>query len=169
LVSEVTSGIPPGFALRDAIDDDRWELIGLVASCWAEYPGCIMDVHGEVPELLAIQSHFQHRGGRFWAVTEHEHLVASVGIAPATAASTVLLEKLYVARAARRRGLGAALIDIVEADAILRRATTIELWSDTRFEDAHRIYRRKGYEQLPETRELHDLSQSVELHFRKRL
>lgn len=167
-MSEVTPSLPTGFAIRDAVNDDRWELIGLIAACWSEYPGCIMDVHGEVPELLAIESHYLRKGGRFWVVTEHDHVVASVGMAPAPTAGTVLLEKLYVAQHARRRGLAAALVDRIEAEAASR-AQGIELWSDTRFEPAHRLYLRKGYEQLPDTRELHDLSKSIEYHFHKRL
>jgi hypothetical protein len=56
---------------------------------------------------------------------------------------------------------------MVEAEAATRGARALELWSDTRFADAHRLYARLGYERLPDARELHDLSHSVELHFRK--
>ena len=40
-------------ALRVATDDDGWGLIALIGACWSEYPGCILDVHGECPDLLA--------------------------------------------------------------------------------------------------------------------
>lgn len=39
----------------------------------------------------------------------------------------------------------------------------------TRFTDAHRLYERLGYVRSPGTRELHDLSRSVEYHFAKAL
>jgi hypothetical protein len=33
--------------IRDATDDDSYDVIGLVASCWAEYGGCAVDSDGE--------------------------------------------------------------------------------------------------------------------------
>ncbi len=157
-------------ALRDARDDDDWDLIGLIAGCWSEYPGCILDVHGEVPELLAIATHYQNLGGRFWvAVDDDGRIVASVGIAPGKEAGGVELHKLYVARSARRQGLGERLVRMVEEEARSRGARTIDLWSDTRFTDAHRHYERLGYRRLPDTRDLKDLSHSIEYHYRKDL
>jgi putative acetyltransferase len=50
-----------------------------------------------------------------------------------------------------------------------RRASAIELWSDTRFLDAHRLYEKRGYVRGPKTRELHDKSKSVEYYYRKAL
>jgi putative acetyltransferase len=79
---------------------------------------------------------------------------------------SVELCKLYVAREARRRGLGGALCALVEEEARARGAKLVELWSDTRFKDAHRLYERRGYARGPETRELHDRSGSVEYFFR---
>jgi len=81
----------------------------------------------------------------------------------------VLLQKLYVARSARRKGLGSRLVDLVETDSIERGETAIELWSDTRFEPAHRLYERLGYVRNGATRELHDLSNSVEYRYLKEL
>jgi putative acetyltransferase len=57
----------------------------------------------------------------------------------------------------------------VEEEARSRGAETLELWSDTRFVDAHRLYERLGYVRGEETRELHDLSRSTELYFQKAL
>ena len=66
-------------------------------------------------------------------------------------------------------GLGSRLVALVEHEALGRAMATVELWSDTRFIDAHRLYRSLGYDQLPGTRELHDLSDTVEYRFAKRL
>jgi len=54
--------------IREARNSDADGLIRLVGTCWAEYPGCVLDVDAEVPELRAIASHFRDRGGRFWVV-----------------------------------------------------------------------------------------------------
>jgi putative acetyltransferase len=57
----------------------------------------------------------------------------------------------------------------VEVEARSRGVQAVELWSDTRFADAHRLYERRGYTRGPETRTLHDKSNSVEYYYRKYL
>jgi putative acetyltransferase len=42
-------------------------------------------------------------------------------------------------------------------------------WSDTRFTDAHRLYKRLGYQQTAEQRDLGDISNSSEYRFEKPL
>ena len=154
--------------IREARDDDDWDLIGLVAGCWSEYPGCVLDVHGEVPELLAVATHYRDLGGAFWVVEDNGRIVASIGLAP-SGTGVIELRKLYVARAARRRGVGQRLVALVEDEARRGGAVTIEMWSDTRFLDAHRLYERLGYQRGWETRDLHDLSNSTEFSFTKSL
>jgi putative acetyltransferase len=156
-------------SIRDARDDDDWDLVGLLAGCFSEYPGCVLDVHGEEPDLLAIATVYAAAGGRFWVAEDGCRVVGSIGMAPSERDGGIVLKKLYVARAARRRGLAAELLELVEDEARRRAAAFIELWSDTRFTDAHRFYARHGYSRQADTRELHDLSHTVELHFRKEL
>ena len=157
------------FKIRDGRDEDAWDLVGLVAACWSEYPGCVLDVHGEEPDLLEIASAYRRKGGRFWVVEAAGRLVASIGLAPAPEPGGVLLQKLYVARASRRQGLGQQLVGLVEAESGARGASRVELWTDTRFEPAHRLYEKLGYTRNGATRDLHDLSHSVEYHYLKDL
>lgn len=154
-------------AVRDARDGDAAGVIALIDACWADYPGCVLDVDGELPELRAIASHFAGRGGRFWVAEADGRIVGSVGLAPSP--DGMELCKLYVHRAARRRGLGERLVRLAEDEARSRGARVLELWTDTRFLDAHRLYARLGYARMPETRALNDLSNSVEFHYRKHL
>jgi N-acetylglutamate synthase-like GNAT family acetyltransferase len=95
-------------------------------------------------------------------------VVGCVGVRPSSS-DEVELKSLYIAAAARRRGLGEVLTGLVEEDARARGARRVTLWSDTRFADAHRLYARLGYRRLPGTRELHDLSGSREYPFAKDL
>ena len=154
--------------IRDARDDDSDGLIRLIGDCFAEYPGCVLDVEGEAPELIAPATWHTKAGGRLWVAERGGTIVGSVAILPA-AKRSMELKKLYVSSEARLVGLGARLCGLVEAEARSRGATTLELWSDTRFEAAHRLYERRGYERGTETRELHDASKSVEYYFRKSL
>lgn len=153
--------------VRDARDTDADGLIALIEACYSEYPGCVLDVDGEAPELRGIATAHAEKGGRFWVAESDGAIVGSVGLVPGDGAFE--LKKLYVTKEARRLGIGRRLVSLVEVEAMSRGARAIELWSDTRFEDAHRLYERCGYTRLPETRELHDKSASVEYHFRKEL
>lgn len=150
--------------IRDARDDDADQLIALIGGVFAEYPGCILDVDGEIPELRAIATAFRDQGGRFWVAEDAGRVVACVGYKPK--GSGLELCKLYVAREGRRRGLGSALCGLVEKEARARSAACVELWSDTRFLDAHRLYEGRGYVRGPEIRPLHDRSNSLEYYFR---
>ena len=155
--------------IRDARDSDAEPLIALIGGCFAEYPGCILDVDGEIPELRAIATFFRQHDGCFWIAEEDAQVVGSVGVLPAHHPQGIELRKLYVAKTARRQGLGSKLCDLAEATAQARGVAFIELWSDTRFLDAHRLYERRGYERGRETRLLYDVSQTVEYYFRKPL
>jgi predicted GNAT family N-acyltransferase len=151
--------------LRLVTDGDSEALIRLIGDAWSEYPGCVLDVDGEEPWLRAPATAFH---GTFWVVTRDEDVVACVGLKP-LAAGSIELKSLYVAAKARRQGLGELLTELVEQEARERGARRIELWSDGRFADAHRLYTRLGYERLPRTRELHDLSNTTEYAFAKHI
>jgi putative acetyltransferase len=171
--------------LREAVDDDWWALVALIGACWAEYPGCVMDAAGECPELLAPASHYRAAGGRLWVLPEGPWLAACVGVVPRDPGANfggvhpensshppggrAELVKLYVARHRRGHGLGAALAALVEDEARAAGATELELWSDSRFDAAHRLYRRLGFQPTGATRDLHDRSGTTEHHFYKRL
>ena len=152
--------------LRAAADDDSWALIALIGACWAEYPGCVTDVDREYPELRAPASYYRGAGGEFWVLPEGAWIAACVGWSPGQA-QPVELVKLYVARHRRGRGLGRALVERVEEVARARGAPGMELWTDTRFGDAHRLYRRCGFQATGATRQLHDLSETTEYAFHK--
>ena len=155
--------------IRDARNDDGDRLIELIGACYADYPGCILDVDGEVPELRAIATHYAEMDGRFWVAEGEGGLLGSVGIAPGKEPGVFEVKKLYVAKEARRMGLGQRLLGLAEVEAMSRGARAIDLWSDTRFEDSHRLYERRGYTRGESTRELHDASNSVEHYFRKEI
>jgi putative acetyltransferase len=157
------------YDIRGARDGDAWDLIGVIAECWAEFPGCVMDVHAELPEMLRPASHYEALHGRCWVADRLGRTVGMIALSPTDDARVVALQKLYVAHVARGKGLGATLVDLVEEEARRRDAVAIELWSDTRFAGAHRLYERLGYARAEQTRQLQDLSNSVEYHFRKEL
>ncbi len=155
--------------LRAGRDEDGAGLIALIERCFADYPGCVLDVDGEMPELHAIATAFAALDGRFWVVADEGAIVGCVGAVPTADRAGLELRKMYVAHSHRRRGLGRALGELIDIEAKERGSRYVEIWSDTRFLEAHRLYASLGYEQTGETRELQDVSRSLEYYFRKTL
>ncbi len=160
----MSGDLPP---VRPGVDEDSWELIALIGACWSEYPGCVMDIHGEYPELLAPASLYRDTGGDLLVATDPCGTVVGTVAWRPSRPGVVELERLYVHRRWRRRGLAAQLAGMVEDAAAGAGARTVELWSDSRFADAHRFYERRGYTRAGPNRELHDLSHTSERHYRK--
>jgi GNAT superfamily N-acetyltransferase len=140
----------------------------------------VLDVDGEEPWLRAPAATYtgdavpgRYRGA-MWVVAqgegavEQEPLAACVGVRE-TRPGWVELKSLYVAAWARRRGLGAALVRLVEREARRRGAAFVELWTDTRFADAHHLYERLGYLATGEVRELGDQSNTAEFRYTREL
>lgn len=152
--------------LRAGRDQDAEGFIALIGACWAEYPGCVMDVDGEVPELRALATCIAGKGGALWAATADGRVVGMVATYPESP-GTWAISRMYVERAHRGTGLAQRLLDTAERHAIAAGATRLALWSDTRFERAHRFYERRGYARSGLTRDLHDLSNTTEFHYVK--
>lgn len=155
---------------RPATDADADALVALIGGVYAEYPGCVLDLEGIDDDLVAPATAFERHGGHLWLVDEPSgrELLACVGAGPLRDGS-VELKRLYVHRDARGRGLGTQLVRWVEAHAVGLGAERIELWSDTRFLDAHRHYRRLGYAETDELRDLDDPSHTTERRFERQL
>jgi putative acetyltransferase len=154
--------------IRDARDDDATSLISLIGSIFSEYPGCVLEVDNEMPQLRSIATTFERWGGQFWVVEKDGAIVGCGGFAP-TEGDGLELKHLYIAGNARRTGLGTRLTHLVEEAAMVRGKRYVELWTDTRFAEAHKLYEGLGYARMPERRELHDLSRTVEYHYIKHL
>jgi GNAT superfamily N-acetyltransferase len=124
-------------------------------------------VDGELPELRRIASWARERGGEFWVAEIRGRIGGMCGY-KLVGDDGVELVKLYVHRTQRTTGLGSILVDRVEAAARRLGRTYVEMWSDTRFQTAHKFYERRGYAR-GSTRNLNDKSNTVEFYFRKEL
>lgn len=163
-----------GLRARSLRAEDSLAVIALVERAYAEYPGCVLDLPGVDADLPVLAEAWRDAGGRGWVVEDDDEVVvACVGLTPAqddAHGARVELKRLYVADTHRRRGLGRALVALVEHHAVADHdARSVELWSDTRFRDAHRLYEGCGYERTGGIRRLHDPSDTTEYHFVHRL
>lgn len=157
-------------AIRDGRDADAPGIIALIAGCWGEYPGCIDDLEGELPELAALASHVADRKGRLWvAETAAGRLVGMIAAYPHGEAGTWQVGRMYVDASERGGGLAGCLLAGAEAHARSRGAERMVLWSDTRFGRAHRFYEKHSYIRTGTLRALDDVSRSLEFKYRKPL
>jgi GNAT superfamily N-acetyltransferase len=154
--------------LRAGQDDDADGFIALVAACWAEYPGCLMDLDGEVPELRALASYFADQGGALFVAEAGGRIVGMAATRPLADGDWEVC-KMYVAATQRGGGLAHRLLDAVEDHARGQGAAGLKLWSDTRFDRAHRFYEKRSFVRSGPLRVLNDISNSIEFAYVKPL
>jgi ribosomal protein S18 acetylase RimI-like enzyme len=165
---------------RPARDTDAQDLFGLITLCFAEYPGCFTDPHGDLPDLVRPGRWKERRtadgralGGEFFVVEDASaRICASIAWdmpdIDADGQPIGEIHRLYVRPDCQGRGFARRLTHEVEALARSAGARRMILWSDTRFEKAHRLYESLGYRRGA-TRALGDISGSIEYFFEKDL
>jgi RimJ/RimL family protein N-acetyltransferase len=137
----------------------------LIGRVFAEY-GLLLMPAFEVPDLLRFNAHYTPPLGAFWVVREDTRVVGSVGVERLDD-RTAELHRLYLDSTLRGRGIGRALVETVLDWAREQGVRRLVLWSDTRFEQSHRLYRRLGSEQLGERTVEGDLNDSREYRFER--
>ncbi|MEN8150698.1 MAG: GNAT family N-acetyltransferase [Planctomycetota bacterium] len=150
--------------LRPVTNEDSEALLRLVGDCYAEYEGCVVDLEVEERPLLAPADAYD----QFWVLEEDGRVVGSVAMVIHDE-TRVELKKMYLEAGLRGTGRATRLLAAVLYQAVMMAATEVELWSDTRFERAHRFYEREGFLRTGRTRELNDPSGTTEFHFVRRL
>lgn len=156
---------PPGITILSGTDSDGPEIAALVASVFSEYENCPF-VPEEFPELAAPATRYARGGGALFVARDAGgRLVGSLAIAPGYRPGDFELFKVYLAKPWRGRGLAAHLLGLGLRTAREAGGRRVVLWSDTRFADGHRFYRRHGFRPLPGIRALHDAAVSLEFGF----
>ncbi|MEM9739993.1 MAG: GNAT family N-acetyltransferase [Pseudomonadota bacterium] len=85
------------------------------------------------------------RGGAIFIAELDDEIVGTIGILPAHTPGIQELFKMTVAQAARRKGVGAALIGAVMKEARNRGANRIWLETNSALEAATRLYEAQGF------------------------
>ena len=128
-------------------------VVALIGRVFAEYRFS-WDPALEVPDLLDFDHHYGGPAGAFWVARSRDHVVGSVGV-ERLPDGRAELHRLYLDATLRGRGVGRALVETVLEWCRGVGVHQLVLWSDTRFDRAHRLYERMGFVQTGE-RELPD-------------
>jgi GNAT superfamily N-acetyltransferase len=148
-----------------AVLDDVPEVIALIGRVYREYE-FVYDPPTEVPDLLAFDRHYQAPRGAFFVAREAGQLVGSVGVERLDD-GTAELHRLYLDVDLRGRGTGRLLVEVVLGWCRAERIGHLVLWSDTRFDLAHRLYERMGFRQTGERVLPEDVNQTREYRFER--
>lgn len=120
----------------------------LIDRCYREY-GIALNLDDAIEAHLHDPgAYFRSGGGEFWVLADEDGVVRATCAlrlersGPRVGAE---LKSMYVDIPWRRRGLGRALARWVIDAARAAGARELVLWSDTRFEPAHRMYEALGF------------------------
>ena len=120
--------------IRHARTADSAAAAAVVRAVYDEY-GFTWDEDGYHADLRDVERAY----AAFFVAELNGRIVGTAGLSEQGS-----LERLYVMPAARGAGAGSALLATVADEARRRGHDRLEIWSDKRFEGAHRLYLREG-------------------------
>lgn len=168
---------PMDFEIRSSRVGDEAGVVAAIRHVYDEY-GFTWDPEEYHADLYDLARHYVDLGHAFLVATEGPNIlgtaalkrfaqlpdgesVIAVGSQLRIGGADCSLERLYVPKHLRRSGIGSKLFQAVLDEARASRKTRMEIWSDKRFVDAHRLYQRMGAVSVGE-RICHDPDQSPE-------
>ena len=142
---------------------ERWAegAVETIRAVYEEY-GFTWEPEGYHSDLYDVRGRYLADGHRFWVYVEGETVLGTAaletylrlsghvgetvvaGSKVRVAGTDGSVERLYVHPSARRRGIASVLMETVAMAAREDGCTALEVWSDKRFEGAHRLYEKLG-------------------------
>ena len=152
-------------SVRAANSADAPGVIELIGRVYREYDFVYVP-EVEVPDLFRFDQHYAPPRGAFFVVRERDVVVGSAGVERLPDGSAEL-HRLYLDARLRGRGTGRALVEAVLDWCRAQNIGRLILWSDTRFDQAHRLYERMGFQRTGERVLPDDLNQTREYGFER--
>ena len=147
--------------VRRATNADIADVVRVIKAVYDEF-GFSWDPAGYHSDLYDLEASYDLVGDSFWVAEANGQTMGTVAYErfptiPGEIGATVIhnqkvracgcdssLERLYVHPDGRRKGLGLVLLDCVIQQARIENRPHIEIWSDKKFLDAHRLYEKRG-------------------------
>jgi GNAT superfamily N-acetyltransferase len=150
-----------------ATADDVGGVVALIGRVFAVY-GLVFDATVEVPDLLDFARHYAPPSGMFFVARDDGAVVGSVGIEK-LGGSAAELHRLYLEPRLWGRGLGRALTETAIGWCRAEGLRELVLWSDTRFDRAHALYEKLGFQRSGERVIENDVNDSREYRYQRAL
>jgi GNAT superfamily N-acetyltransferase len=125
--------------------------------------GYIFELEVELPDFLDYEGFYgQHKGELY--VIEVDGVIAGCGALKLDKAIPYL-SRIYVDERFRGRGYGKAIVQFLMDRNEMLGNDELELWSDTLFRTAHKMYESMGYVFTGRVRPLGDINNCYEYHY----
>jgi GNAT superfamily N-acetyltransferase len=144
---------------------DAPAVVHLIERVFVEY-GFVWDALREVPDLFAFDRHYAGTRGALFVARQAGEVVGSVGVERLPDGQAEL-HRLDLDGRLRGRGTGRALVEAVLTWCRGAGIDRLVLWSDTRFDRAHRLYERMGFVQTGERVLPDDPNQTREFRYER--
>ncbi len=151
----------PHHRIRAAAEADIPRLIDLIQKTIESY-GYLFELDFELPDFLDFNGFYGPKAELY--VVEEDGEIAGCGALKGIG-ETPFLSRIYVDEAFRGRGYGKAVVLHLMRRAVELGHQDLELWSDTKFRTAHRMYERLGFRFTGRVRPLHDVNNCFEYHY----
>jgi putative acetyltransferase len=152
------------FRFRSAVSSDIRILSKIIEGVFTEYSWVYVE-SDEVPDFVNFEDYYKNESvARLFTIetTGEENSVIVGCIALKFNREGPYLSRVYLEKGFRGVGLGKwmtnQVVDMVRKEGY----SGIHLWTDTRFLDAHAMYKRIGFCQTSDLRSLHDINTSFE-------
>ncbi|MGM0587309.1 MAG: GNAT family N-acetyltransferase [Bacteroidota bacterium] len=150
--------------LREAKPDDIPPLTELIHQIFVEYDMEFI-AEDEIPDLLDFKSYYQ-KGEPVLVVAEIGQQLVGCAALKFDDQGGAYFSRVYVDQSYRGQRIGFRLMLDLLKRAQAYEPADVYLWTDTRFERAHRFYQRLGFSYTGHIRPLHDINESFEYHYR---
>ena len=140
--------------LRPVEQNDKDAIVGLIDSIFREYGDrvCLEDADSD---LLDLSAHYEEDA--FMVLEDQGRIVGTVALQRAPERpGTGYLRRMYLDPTLRGSGQADRLTRWALDKALELGMTRIECWTDTRFERAHKFYRKMGFQTDGTVRTMHD-------------
>lgn len=163
--------------IRIATNADCDGIVALIDGVLREYNDRIcLEEGGSEADLLDLQTGYFDRGGCFWVLESiddkgRSSIMGTHATRPYPGKENVCtFKRLYLHRDLRGTHWGSDLMQVTIDWANEKQFGSVEFWSDTRFERAHRFFEKFGFQKTGRRREMDDSAiPYAEFHFRLEL
>lgn len=125
-------------------DQHRDGVIGVIRGVHDEY-GFTWEADGYHRDLYDVQGHYLQPGGMFWALMHGDKVIGCAGVS--LHGDHAELHRMYLQANHRGSGWGRKMLLKAIEFAKSRGCVAMELWSDVKLTDAHKLYLRSGFTQ----------------------